>query len=121
MIRRGILDGDRTYRGEMAHAEDYDLWSRLSARTKYANLPECLYIRLRHGQTVSVRHSKEQKEKGHVLRRHNIEETLEADVDDAVLKSLYAAYQGRKLAGKLELEAVTNLICALFAAFVLPV
>jgi glycosyltransferase involved in cell wall biosynthesis len=118
MIRRHILDGDRTYRPEMAHAEDYDLWSRLSERTRCANLPECHYARLKHQQMVSVRHSEEQQEKGHALRRRNIEKTLEAGVDDDLLHSLHSARQGGKLAGKLELERVANLICALFATFV---
>jgi len=118
MIRRHILDGDRTYRPEMAHAEDYDLWSRLSEETRYANLPECHYVRLKHQQMVSVRHSEEQQEKGHALRRRNIEKTLEADVDDDLLHSLHLARQGGKLAGKLELEGVANLIRTLFASFV---
>lgn len=118
MIRRRILDNERTYRREMAHAEDYDLWSRLSERTRYANLPECLYIRLRHRQMVSVKYSEEQQEKGHVLMRRNIEKMLEATVDDNLVCCLHSARRGERLTEKLELETVADLICVLFASFV---
>jgi glycosyltransferase involved in cell wall biosynthesis len=118
MIRRHILDSDRTYRPQMAHAEDYDLWSRLCERTRFANLPECHYVRQKHQQMVSVRHSEEQQEKGRVLMRRNIEKMLEAKIDDHLVYCLHSARRGERLTGKSGLEGVAKLICALFASFV---
>jgi hypothetical protein len=117
MIRRHILDGNQTYKPDMAHAEDYDLWCRLSERTRYANLPECHYVRIKHQQMVSVRHAKDQQEKSHALRRRNVEKILGTEVDEDVLHSLYMSQQDVKLGSDLELKEVADLLCRLFTSF----
>lgn len=48
------------YRAIYRHAEDYDLWLRLSQVTRMANLPECLVSYRVYGEQVSTRHVVEQ-------------------------------------------------------------
>jgi len=48
------------YRGAFQHAEDYDLWLRLSERHHIANLPEAfLYYRLHDAQVASRFHARQ--------------------------------------------------------------
>ncbi len=56
MMRRDIVRTVGGYRHAYRHAEDYDLWLRLSERTKLASIPERLLL-YRHSETqVSSRH-----------------------------------------------------------------
>jgi glycosyltransferase involved in cell wall biosynthesis len=48
------------YRAIYRHAEDYDLWLRLSQVTRLANLPDCLVSYRVYDQQVSTRHVVEQ-------------------------------------------------------------
>lgn len=48
------------YRAVYRHAEDYDLWLRLSQVTRMANLPDCLVSYRVYGGQVSTRHVVEQ-------------------------------------------------------------
>jgi hypothetical protein len=59
MLRRATL-GDERYSAEYIHAEDYDLWLRLSRRHRLDNLPQSLLLHRRHGQSVSARHLENQ-------------------------------------------------------------
>ena len=53
MIRRAALDQIDGYRAAFCHAEDYDLWLRLSEVAKLANLPETLVSYRIHTRQVS--------------------------------------------------------------------
>jgi hypothetical protein len=56
MLRRGVLDQVGGYDATFAVAQDYDLWLRLSGRTRMANLAEPLVIRrLVAGRVTSTR------------------------------------------------------------------
>lgn len=56
MIRKSELAAAGLYRGCCIFAEDYDLWLRLAARTRLANLSEaCLSLRSHPGQISAVR------------------------------------------------------------------
>jgi len=55
MVRRAALGGER-YSARHIHAEDYDLWLRLSRHHRLDNLPQSLLLHRRHGQSVSARH-----------------------------------------------------------------
>jgi glycosyltransferase involved in cell wall biosynthesis len=49
MIRRAIMEEHHyRYDADYAYAEDYELWSRLSERHRFANLPEVLYRYRKH-------------------------------------------------------------------------
>jgi glycosyltransferase involved in cell wall biosynthesis len=54
MLRRAVLP-EAPYETTSPHAEDYDLWVRLSKRTMLDNLPERLLERRVHGRSISDR------------------------------------------------------------------
>jgi len=53
LIRRPLLERADGYDPAMPHAEDYDLWRRLSGLTRLHNLPEVLLSLRRHSANVS--------------------------------------------------------------------
>ena len=55
MLRRSAL-GQERYSEERTHAEDYDLWLRLSRHHRLDNLPQRLLLHRRHAGSVSARH-----------------------------------------------------------------
>jgi hypothetical protein len=70
MLRRAALGGER-YSAEYIHAEDYDLWLRLSRRHRLDNLPQSLLLHRRHGHSVSARHLETQLgSAARTLQRH---------------------------------------------------
>jgi glycosyltransferase involved in cell wall biosynthesis len=60
MVRRNLVRDAGGYRRAFRHAEDYDLWLRLSRVTRIHNLPECLLAYRISPEQVSSRHMIEQ-------------------------------------------------------------
>lgn len=60
MMRRAALEQIGGYRAAFRHAEDYDLWLRLSEVAKLANLPESLVTYRIHARQVSTANLVEQ-------------------------------------------------------------
>jgi hypothetical protein len=60
MMRRAAVVGVGGYRGAYQHAEDYDLWLRISETQALANLPDRLLYYRQHPGKGSVRHAAEQ-------------------------------------------------------------
>jgi glycosyltransferase involved in cell wall biosynthesis len=56
MVRRNLVREAGGYRAAYVHAEDYDLWLRLSRVTRLHNLPECLLDYRVSPDQVSARH-----------------------------------------------------------------
>ena len=56
MMRTEVLRAVGGYHAAYRHCEDYDLWLRLSARTRLANLPDRLLLYRRSPSQVSKRH-----------------------------------------------------------------
>lgn len=59
IIAKARLIKEAKYDSAYAHAEDYELWSRLSRKTKAANLKEPLYKWRLHKKSVTTSHSVE--------------------------------------------------------------
>ncbi len=56
MIRKSVLtENNIRYENEYTPAEDYALWCRLLPKTKFANIPEVLFIYRNHEQNTSHR------------------------------------------------------------------
>ncbi len=55
MMRRDAVLAAGGYAAWALHAEDYDLWERMSRLTRFANLPEPLLDLRKHGGSVTVR------------------------------------------------------------------
>ena len=60
VMRREAFEAVGGYRACIAHAEDYDLWLRMSERGELDNLAEPVLRYRRHPQQVSIRHYAEQ-------------------------------------------------------------
>lgn len=60
MMRRDMVLTVGGYREALRHAEDYDLWTRLSDRHDLANLAECLLLYRIHGSQASWAHAEQQ-------------------------------------------------------------
>ena len=56
MARRELLIDAGGYNKLAKHAEDYDLWVRMSATTKFYNLPQKLLLLRRHKTNITVVH-----------------------------------------------------------------
>lgn len=54
MIRAAVLQGGATYRRDFPRTEDYDLWIRLSAKTRIENYPKPLTNYRIHNDQISV-------------------------------------------------------------------
>lgn len=61
MMRAAVVRAAGGYRAAYRHCEDYDLWLRLSERTRIGNLPDRLLLYRRSTSQVSVRHVVEQQ------------------------------------------------------------
>jgi glycosyltransferase involved in cell wall biosynthesis len=118
MMRRSVLGKEDPYRAQMMHAEDYDLWSRLSERTQMANVPFCYYLRRLHDERVSVRHHRCQEQTVKAVMRRNMENLLQETVSDELLEVLRKAYRGELITSREKLQAVVRLIMELYEAYV---
>ncbi len=55
MMRRNLVLSAGGYAASALHAEDYDLWERLSTGTRFANLPQALLNLRKHDASLTVR------------------------------------------------------------------
>jgi glycosyltransferase involved in cell wall biosynthesis len=60
MMRRSVLQKAGGYDHAMKHAEDYDLWRRLSLVTRLANLEDVLLLLRKHEKNVSASNAGEE-------------------------------------------------------------
>ncbi|NVM22264.1 MAG: glycosyltransferase [Desulfobacterales bacterium] len=118
MMRRFLLEGDTPFRPEMLHAEDYDLWARLSDKTQFANLRERLYLRRMHKDRISVRYYKEQEETVKSVMHENITRLLGNEVREASVEMLRHVTRGELLKNRLELQNTAKLFLHLYRAYV---
>lgn len=82
MIRKSILDAHQfRFDSEFAHAEDYDLFTRMAMKTRLANLPFVGYLVRQHENEVSVKFNNVQKENSLKVRKR-LFKILHNDADD---------------------------------------
>lgn len=67
LIRSNILKNYR-YNTDVPHAEDYDLWVRMSPEVTMSNIPEPLYLYRKHRGQVSKEHAQTQWETASKIR-----------------------------------------------------
>ncbi len=76
MLRRTVLALAGGYDPAMTHAEDFDLWVRLSRVTRLHNLTEVVLHLRKHATNVSVVHRGTQIERSTVIRRQAMADLL---------------------------------------------
>ena len=87
MMRRSLLPA-APYRTLDAHAEDYDLWVRLSRRTTLDNLAETLLERRVHGSSISDENLAEQEASTLRIRSRAIADLLGREPPEAHVVAL---------------------------------
>lgn len=76
IIRSSVIRSEQPYfNSEYKHAEDYELWSRLIFKCKFADVPETLLKYRLHGSQVSRKYRAEQIENGNKVRKKLLEKT----------------------------------------------
>lgn len=71
MRRSALLDvGMYSANKKVRHAEDYDLFVRLASKYKLANLPEYLYTRVEHKDSISHKNSERQLKAAKYISRN---------------------------------------------------
>ncbi|MBP7810058.1 MAG: glycosyltransferase family 2 protein [Bacteroidia bacterium] len=74
IIRTSILKTETPYfNSEFKHVEDYELWSRLIFKSKFADVPETLLKYRIHASQVSRQYRAEQIENGNKVRKNLLE------------------------------------------------
>ncbi len=117
MMRRSILDESPVFRPEKVHAEDYDLWSRISGKTRFGNLGRVLYWRRCLPGGVCVRFGEEQRQMGRRIMRANAERLLGRALDDELIYLIDRAHHGERLRDEGQLERVREFVVGLHSAF----
>ncbi len=86
MLRRRILDDEPfAYDPSYPYGGDYEMWARLSRRTRFANVPEVLFLYRRHGRQISQRHGASQVDAAARVRARLLRETLHFEPTPAEL------------------------------------
>lgn len=85
IIRKDALLKIGGYDPKMLHAEDYDLWRRLSKKTKLANLPEILLCLRKHKDSVCSTNLLLHNENSTKINRAIVSEVLGEDIDAYII------------------------------------
>ena len=82
IMRMSVLNQlDLVYDESYLHAEDYELFTRLSHITKLANIPEILHLYRKHDEAVSILYKNQQKENSlRIIKREF--STVGVDISD---------------------------------------
>jgi len=76
------------YANDAVHAEDYHLWVRLAAETELDNVPEILFERRVHGDSVSDRNAQVQTQSAAEVQRLAIAAALRVKPSEALIRAL---------------------------------
>ncbi|MGV8059932.1 MAG: glycosyltransferase family 2 protein [Smithellaceae bacterium] len=80
MMRKNLFKHTHGYDKEMIHAEDYELWYRLSKLTKLSNLSEVLFNLRKHNNNITKIYSSINYNNSRIIRQRIISDILGEDV-----------------------------------------
>jgi cellulose synthase/poly-beta-1,6-N-acetylglucosamine synthase-like glycosyltransferase len=118
LIRRSCLEGVAVYRSEILYAQDYDLWIRLSAKTRLANLPEILQQMRVHEQRISIQHYEQQEQIVRGIMQRTMTSFLGGIVPETMIVRLRRVSNGKPLETPQELLPLADLIMCLHQAYI---
>lgn len=105
MMRRSLLaENGLVYDPAAFHAEDYDLWTKISRLSKIANLPDVLYLWRRHGGSITGRLSGIQVKNSKVIREKVFDPLL-------IKKYIHTDWKRRKYSN--ESKLIVNQNCTI--------
>jgi hypothetical protein len=117
-FRRSLIEQGELYRSEIAYAQDYDLWVRLSAKTHLTNFPEILCLRRVHEDMIGAKYSEQQNQTAQVVMQQAITRVLEKEVSDTRVAKLWHSSCGRLHDTAADLEAAVSLVLDLYRVFI---
>jgi glycosyltransferase involved in cell wall biosynthesis len=89
MMRRQAVVRVGGYASDMLHAEDYDLWRRLSSITLLSNMEDVLLLLRKHEASISKVHFVQQRQTSIRISQLMISETVGGEVPHTVVESLW--------------------------------
>ncbi len=120
MIRRNVVLDAGGYLSREACCwgglipEDYELWWRLSAVTRLANLPDRLFLLRKHGRNVTMKFGEEFRIAAAKINRDRIEARIGGSVQESIAEAMMSQrYEPPELAGE-----VFRTIVRLYRSFV---
>lgn len=80
ILRTKVMLASGGFDPRYQHAEDYELWLRLSEQHCLANIPQILLSHRLHGANVSTRHREIQRENAYLALQSSMERLLKRDI-----------------------------------------
>lgn len=84
MMRRAAVLQAGNYDPQYIHVEDTELWNRMASITKFANLPEPLYIRQWLKDSISGRYPQFQRQRSAEIRSRLLQNLLGKNLPDGI-------------------------------------
>jgi len=116
MMRRDVLNAVGGYRANMRNRDDIDLWLRLARHTRFANLPDVLYLYRLHEQSYTVLAGAAVKETGRALRKAALQQLWPDASDEKLNRILHSHTLGSMLERVRLRRDIRRLIDILIAA-----
>jgi len=117
MVRRTLFDRIGGYNPHFIHVEDAELWSRLVFITQFSNLPEFLFYRRWHKNSICNQYADIQLEKSIFIRHKLLEKILQKSVDGKDAKTFLSARNQKEFIDAKNVLLIETLMQDLFEAF----
>ena len=121
VMRKTLLVQAGGYDPSFQHIEDTELWSRLIHLTRFANLPEALYARRVHRESICSRHGDHQYMIGIAIRHRLFCGLLGVDVGKEAVEWLSMALYSKRSLNPMQIGQVITLLGKAYGAFVTQV
>jgi glycosyltransferase involved in cell wall biosynthesis len=117
MMRRDVIERLNFYSSEATYAEDYELWSRASLVTHFANIPEALFRYRVWGGGVTSRRPLETEQYTAIVSRSMIIRLLGSEVSSESIANLRKVLTGLPLDSPWQVDEVATLVKQLHRAY----
>lgn len=117
MARRTLLDDVGRYNPIFIHAEDTELWSRLIFITRFSNIPEVLYLRRLHKNSISNQFANVQLKQDILIHHKLLENILHNVVDEKDANAFFGAWSQRNTLNAKTVLLIEKIMQELFCNF----
>jgi glycosyltransferase involved in cell wall biosynthesis len=118
VMRKTLLEKAGGYSAAYRHIEDTELWSRLIHVTRFSNLPETLYVRRVHKDSICSMYGDRQYEVGVEIRCRMFQDLLHGIVGREVVEWLSMVLHEKRSLQSMQITPVTALLCKAYGAFI---
>lgn len=117
MMRKRTLEAVHGYDPSYPYNEDTELWSRAIVRTRFANLPEMLYCRRWHKDSLCSRHADSQRRTDIVIRQRMMEKVLGHGVEREAVEWLLGLRTSASAPKREELDCAAAVLAELYDTY----